>query len=65
MTGQPTGSSDPAAPNWDAIRLAFVDAGMPLEALILSGTYKTLSPDVQAAVIKGAQSVRRMLKELT
>ncbi len=53
------------AVDWDAIRLALVEAGMPLEVLLLSGRYHEFTPELQASIIKGAQAVRRMLKELT
>ncbi|WP_088260354.1 hypothetical protein [Fimbriiglobus ruber] len=47
----------------ERLRRAAVLAVAPLEAMVLSGSVKLLSPEVQEAVAEGIQAVREVIAE--
>lgn len=58
--------SDPqTTTDFDAIRLAFVEAGKPLEVLIMSGWADKFTPETRKAIHEGAEACRRMLRQLS
>lgn len=58
-------SENPTTTDFDAIRLAFVEAGKPLEVLIMSGWADKFTPETRKAIHDGAAACRRMLRQLS